>query len=386
MRQAKEGRGFRPLSALSFAASSISSAFRGDEDDRPFTTPLQGTSDLIKSASAAGTRLQSIWSTHELGMLAMLDSNCQTLRERSVDKTHLLHLGGDATSRPSIQKNDKCRGRRNSAQLDVLDRRLRIRSKSSHDDLQYQEPEEETVARLKEMQAASTNPEHALALGGIIGELQAGVCSVLLKPGGVLERRVVIHALKLVRNDQHALTQLGRWMPRHGLKFACGYPGAKRPGVSDFDMFIDSLMRDVEPALEGRTVTLVGSESIKWSDESSHYHVCTRYHRMLQLAEIDVESPPRNRPRTARRVAVKKFPASSPPAVIAGIEMQNPVIVIMDSTGEALAYSWIPSFLSDQIHTSSAILQSLEDWVRGFAAEVDEWCKSSKIPEEEPRR
>lgn len=382
MRPATGGLGFRPLSAVSFA-----SALQGDElvqmeQDRPSTTPLQGPLDLIKS-SFAGKRLQRIWSTHEQGMLAMLDSNCRILRERSAAKARISIFGEE----PKTQKRTpKTRHRRSSAQLDVFDRRMRIPRKLSADDSYEEKPLEEAVAHLQSMQAVSTNQEQILALGGIIGELQAGVCSVLFGPGDLLERRVLIHALRLVRNDLHALTQLGRWMPRHGLKVVCGYPGAKRPDEHDFDLFIDGLIRDVEPALGGGTVVRMGSETEKWSDESTHYHVCTRYRRLLQLAELDLESPAGNRKHTAARVAVKEIPASSPPRIIAGIEMQNPAIIIMDGTGEALVYSWIPCFLSDQIHTSSDIMHSLEDWVRSFADEVDEWCKSSKTPEEEPRR
>merc|ERR1712014_331010 len=135
-----------------------------------------------------------------------------------------------------------------------------------------------------------------------------------------------------------------------------------------------------EPALGGGTVVRNGSDSDKWSDESSHYHVCTRYRRLLQLA--DLESPDEHRKRIDPRVMVKEFPASSPPRIIAGIEMQNPVIVIMSSTEEASVYSWIPCVLSDQIHKSADIRESLEDWVRCLANQVDEWCKSYKAPEE----
>eukprot|EP00930_Biecheleria_cincta_P048991 TRINITY_DN34233_c0_g1_i1.p1 TRINITY_DN34233_c0_g1~~TRINITY_DN34233_c0_g1_i1.p1 ORF type:complete len:436 (+),score=47.85 TRINITY_DN34233_c0_g1_i1:95-1402(+) len=375
LRPAAGGLGFRPQSAVSFASS-----LQGDpvELDRPSTVPLQGTSGLIK-ASVAGRRSQRIWSSREEGMLATLESNCRFLREKSVEKTQMPYFSEEPQK---IQKiPGSFRRRRTSAQLDVFDVRMRIQRKSSADQFFVEKSLEEAVAHLKDMQATATDQEHRMALGGMIGELQAGVCRVLFAPDDSIERRVLIHALRLVRNDFHALTQLGRWVPRHGLKSVCGYPGAKRPDVKDFDAFMDSLIRDVEPALGGGMVVRKGSETGKWSEESTHYHVCTRYRRLLQLAELDLESPSGNRKRVDPRVAVKEFPASSPHRTIAGIEMQNPVIVIMRDTDEAWVYSWIPCVLSDQIHQSHDVREELEDWARGFANEVDEWCKSYTTPE-----
>eukprot|EP00440_Ansanella_granifera_P030362 gb/GFBE01032985.1/.p1 GENE.gb/GFBE01032985.1/~~gb/GFBE01032985.1/.p1 ORF type:complete len:527 (+),score=69.25 gb/GFBE01032985.1/:1-1581(+) len=239
---------------------------------------------------------------------------------------------------------------------------------------------EDTIERLKSLQKDASDPKAATALAGVIGELQAGVCQVGFAIDGSVERFVTLHAVRIETSDKNVLMQVGRWRPRHGFMGMCVYPGAKRPTATDFDSYIDFLLRELEPLLEGQEVVRQGSEVNVIKDKSLQFDIQTTYRRILQLATLQPAALTMG-PRKSQKSFdnTKDVYLLGPPSTIDGVMVgQSKVTAVMRSPSEVEVYAWVPCALVDRMDEVPEIKRGVRQWAVRFESQLNVWCQSSQ--------
>jgi len=371
----------RPLSAI---VKPVSFA-EDDEDDVFPAPPLDNALSLGETGS--GTRLldsrtesaRRMWSSIEQDMLAALDVNCAFLRKKSREQIKVDFSTPASPASPYTPATPK-QSRQQSAQYGLGLRKL-LQKQSTFGSLAGFEakPPEEATCILQEMQKNEKDQETARSLREIIGEFQAGVCRVLFGANGQIKRQVIIHALRLTREDGCELMMMARWAPRQGFKPICAYPGAKRPRMTDFDIYIGSLTRDLEPLLSSYEIKPQGSDVKEWSEESSKYQIPTVYLRLLQLATLVPSAGGGKQQHTS---SLTEFVANEPLNIqptktlsFSVIGKVRQISVVLDhSLKEANVYCWVPRILADLVHTSKDYKASFREWVNTFSEDVSSWC------------
>ncbi|CAJ1453825.1 unnamed protein product [Effrenium voratum] len=239
------------------------------------------------SSSSAG-RVSRTWSHSDLRRLEVLEKNTRSMLEQATNSMRLPFVHDDSMRTLSIplksQDFASCRKKRSTAMLDVagIDTELKEDMEMVGEEL----PIEQAIERIKAMQIKSSDPKAMLALSGILGELQAGVCQLRFRKDGSVGRYVTLHALRIRRpEDDHVLMQVGRWRLRNGFVPMCGYPGSKRPSAKDFNNFIDFLIRELKGVLGGQPLTKTGSTTDVFKEQSPQFGTMTTYRRMLQQLE-----------------------------------------------------------------------------------------------------
>eukprot|EP00913_Durusdinium_trenchii_P022868 g21471.t1 len=218
---------------------------------RPLSRPH--TSGFVRS-NAHGQRLARAWSQSDLSQLSILERNTRQMLEKATNSMRLPFLEEDCLRTLSIPMKTRdlsdCKKKsRSTAMLDVAGFGLQL---DDEEEKGEEPPVEEAIEQLKRLAAQATDPKMSLAISGIVGELQAGVCTVRFYADGSIGRFVTLHALRLLRpEDDHVLMQVGRWRPRNGFLPSCGFPGSKRPSAKDFNSYIDFLIRYLVEEGEG---------------------------------------------------------------------------------------------------------------------------------------
>ncbi|CAK9011471.1 unnamed protein product, partial [Durusdinium trenchii] len=250
---------------------------------RPLSRPH--TSGFVRS-NAHGQRLARAWSQSDLSQLSILERNTRQMLEKATNSMRLPFLEEDCLRTLSIPMKTRdlsdCKKKsRSTAMLDVAGFGLQL---DDEEEKGEEPPVEEAIEQLKRLAAQATDPKMSLAISGIVGELQAGVCTVRFYADGSIGRFVTLHALRLLRpEDDHVLMQVGRWRPRNGFLPSCGFPGSKRPSAKDFNSYIDFLIRELSGVLGPQLVRKTGTAADIFKEESSQFGTMTTYRRMLQL-------------------------------------------------------------------------------------------------------
>ncbi|CAK9010735.1 unnamed protein product, partial [Durusdinium trenchii] len=230
---------------------------------RPLSRPH--TSGFVRS-NAHGQRLARAWSQSDLSQLSILERNTRQMLEKATNSMRLPFLEEDCLRTLSIPMKTRdlsdCKKKsRSTAMLDVAGFGLQL---DDEEEKGEEPPVEEAIEQLKRLAAQATDPKMSLAISGIVGELQAGVCTVRFYADGSIGRFVTLHALRLLRpEDDHVLMQVGRWRPRNGFLPSCGFPGSKRPSAKDFNSYIDFLIRELSGVLGPQLVRKTGSEGLR---------------------------------------------------------------------------------------------------------------------------
>eukprot|EP00931_Biecheleriopsis_adriatica_P011630 TRINITY_DN112706_c0_g1_i1.p1 TRINITY_DN112706_c0_g1~~TRINITY_DN112706_c0_g1_i1.p1 ORF type:complete len:438 (+),score=64.53 TRINITY_DN112706_c0_g1_i1:52-1314(+) len=387
VRCASSARRKRPVSAAAAYAGGSYAAKR----DRPWSATLAklqaGLDDFGTTTRSAPSRPRSampalgsslppekIWTKQQQSLLAIVDRNCKMWRQKSSDLYKETSLRGWQlpTKTPNYHRRNS-----NTVAVDIHRAAVGLPELGPPSSPGFGErPLEHAVKSLIEMHEKASSPEQAKVYSGILGELQAGVSRVFFGPEGKLERHVTLHTLHLTDGDGCTLMQMAKWN-RRGYKPDCCFPGAKRPDSKDFDLFIETLIMDLQPAFGRHEVERKGSQVEDWMEMSAHFQVPTRYRRLVQHATLQPASPNASmRPETPGKSAFTEIPLGSAPAVVAGVELENGLLVISHSEYEAAVYSWLPDDLAAEIDRSHKVQRKVEQWAEHFAAQVEKWCQS----------
>lgn len=273
-------------------------------------------------------------------------------------------------SRDFAECTKKARSQRSTAMLDVAGFDLEL---EDNEEKGEEVPVEQAIERIKKLQSEVADPKVALAFAGVLGELQAGVCSVRFYSDGSVGRFVTLHALRLQRpEDNQVLIQVGRWKPRTGFVPSCGFPGSKRPSAKDFSHYIDFLIRELSGVLGAQLVQKTGTAADIFKEESSQFGTMTTYRRMLQLATLQ---PRMDRRSVKADPAVQQLHQLGPPCTIQGIPISScTVTVALRSPMEAEVYSWLPSELVDRLDESKKVKSELKVWAMRFSEQICQWA------------
>ncbi|CAE7629058.1 unnamed protein product [Symbiodinium sp. CCMP2592] len=353
----------------------------------------------MRSDRGLARRPHRMWSQVEIEKLQLLDQNTRDMLGQASKDFHLptlesdplpparKSLAGSKILSPDLLDDMSAlrainKGKRSTAMLDVAGY-----SNNDFDDLGEELPLDETIARLKDIQLSSMDPRLMLAISGIVGELQAGVCQVRFHEDGSFERFVTLHALRVWRPvDNHVLIQVGRWRPRHSFMPFCVYPGSKRPSAKDFVTFIDFLMRELKPLLGGHFLEKSGSSSEVFRDNSRQFgEIPTTYRRMLQHVKLKPRTP--GRKSLKLDPSVREVPPSGGLCMVRNIPLTSNAMIILRSSSEAEVYAWIPAALADQMEGSADskdVKSALKQWAMRFDDEVTSFCVSATTAAEEP--
>ncbi|CAK9010743.1 Uncharacterized protein SCF082_LOCUS10803, partial [Durusdinium trenchii] len=268
---------------------------------RPLSRPH--TSGFVRS-NAHGQRLARAWSQSDLSQLSILERNTRQMLEKATNSMRLPFLEEDCLRTLSIPMKTRdlsdCKKKsRSTAMLDVAGFGLQL---DDEEEKGEEPPVEEAIEQLKRLAAQATDPKMSLAISGIVGELQAGVCTVRFYADGSIGRFVTLHALRLLRpEDDHVLMQVGRWRPRNGFLPSCGFPGSKRPSAKDFNSYIDFLIRELSGVLGPQLVRKTGTAADIFKEESSQFAMdhngvsisgrCRRYRDPVDRARLATLQP-----------------------------------------------------------------------------------------------
>ncbi|CAK9010737.1 unnamed protein product, partial [Durusdinium trenchii] len=339
---------------------------------RPLSRPH--TSGFVRS-NAHGQRLARAWSQSDLSQLSILERNTRQMLEKATNSMRLPFLEEDCLRTLSIPMKTRdlsdCKKKsRSTAMLDVAGFGLQL---DDEEEKGEEPPVEEAIEQLKRLAAQATDPKMSLAISGIVGELQAGVCTVRFYADGSIGRFVTLHALRLLRpEDDHVLMQVGRWRPRNGFLPSCGFPGSKRPSAKDFNSYIDFLIRELSGVLGPQLVRKTGTAADIFKEESSQFAMD---HNGVSISGRLATLQPRDRKSLKLDPSVQQLHQLGPPCVIQGVPLSNcTVTVVLRSHLEAEVYSWIPAALVDRLDESKEVKKELKNWAMRFSEQICSWA------------
>eukprot|EP00931_Biecheleriopsis_adriatica_P092223 TRINITY_DN66038_c0_g1_i1.p1 TRINITY_DN66038_c0_g1~~TRINITY_DN66038_c0_g1_i1.p1 ORF type:complete len:442 (-),score=87.81 TRINITY_DN66038_c0_g1_i1:43-1188(-) len=278
--------------------------------------------------------------------------------------------GRQSSGRPASPLAKKVGKRRMSAVIDARD----ISNKAAKE----KEIQNEVLRRLQDMLDACLGDGcetgiSSSTLAALIGEVSEGMCSVQFEDDGALERTVTVHSIRVTRKeDGHVLCQVGKWRPRHGFLSRCQLPGNKRPTGSDFDAYVQLLIRDeLADLLEGGQVTFQGSSSQKMAKRSAQFGVPTTYqlltkHAVLTSSTSDADSTTSSEEASARHRVLLSAAMDDTDDHLAGVEAH----LLLREHSEIDVYAWLPAILADHMETDYDVKQVIQSWTEGFAESV----------------
>jgi len=212
----------------------------------------------------------------------------------------------------------------------------------------------------------------------LIDEIKAEKSAVQLSPEGDLERIVAVVAVRLQRQDNLILVEIGSQEKGERRKSNCKLPGGKRgrgelPAVA-YDRIIE---QSLLPFADGMEVITIEEEIVRRPSEN--YGIVTKYLKSVHYAkfkydyvmpQLQTAKPPKlgstQRTHTSSASRPSRFQAQilMSPSLREGMdELLSQEVLVVESNNKIRFMTWMQPDMFDFLSSSSEANVILQDWV-----------------------